>query len=266
MKNLRSSDEQIVEMAARLRMTYTRDNLAELMETAARAGMTPRETLGFVLEREIAQRETNMVKLATMSAHFPYKATISGFDPSFQPSLRPGLMRELISLEWLRARENVIFIGPSGVGKTHLSIALGQLALEKGVSVRFHNALHLSQQLEKAYLSGGLDQKLKEVNKARLLILDELGLMPLTVLQGQLFLQLVSSRYERKSIIITSNKTTGEWGVVFGDAVAAMAAIDRLVHHSVIVPIKGESYRAKECRMNQELRRQREEEEEKASR
>ena len=149
MGELRPADVQLAEMAARLRLTYTRDHLAELAETAATSHMTPRETLEYVFRKEIEQRDGNRVRLAQMSAHFPFAATMDGFDMSFQPSIDPGKIRELVSLGWVVSGENVILIGPSGVGKTHLSIALGQLALQRGLSVRFYSVTRLVEQMEK---------------------------------------------------------------------------------------------------------------------
>ena len=131
MGELRPTDVRLTEMAARLRLTYTRDHLVELVETAARSHMTPRETLEYVFKKEVEQRDENRVRLAQMSAHFPFVATMEGFDMAFQPSIDPGKIRDLVSLEWVSSGENVVLIGPSGVGKTHLSIALGQLALQR---------------------------------------------------------------------------------------------------------------------------------------
>lgn len=241
----RPTDVRLAEMAARLRLTYTRDHLVELVEAASERHMTPRETLEFVFRKEVERRDENRARLAQMSAHFPFVATLKGFDMTFQPSIDPGKMRELASLEWVASGENVILIGPSGVGKTHLSIALGQLALERGISVRFYPVVRLVEQLERAFRAGTIDERLREVNKPKLLILDELGFIPFTPLQGQLLFELISARYERKSIIVTSNKMPGEWGVVFGDAAAATASLDRLLHHCTPMLISGESYRTR---------------------
>ena len=150
MGELRPADVQLTEMAARLRLTYTRDHLVELVETAATSHMTPRETLEYVFRKEIEQRDGNRVRLAQMSAHFPFAATMDGFDMSFQPSIDPGKIRELVSLGWVISGENVILIGPSGVGKTHLSIALGQLALQSDYSVRSEHALKRVQRMPTA--------------------------------------------------------------------------------------------------------------------
>ena len=190
MGELRPADIQLTEMAARLRLTYTRDHLVELVETAATSHMTPRETLEYVFRKEIEQRDGNRVRLAQMSAHFPFAATMDGFDMSFQPSIDPGRIRGLASLGWVISGENVILIGPSGVGKTHLSIALGQLALQRGLSVRFYSVTRLVEQMEKAYNAGTFDEKIRDVNKPKLLIPDELGYIPFTPLQGQLLFEL----------------------------------------------------------------------------
>ena len=170
---------------------------------------------------------------------------MDGFDMLFQPIV-PGKIRELVSPGWVVSGENVILIGSSGVGKTHLSIALGQLALQRGFSVRFYSVTRLVEQLEKAYNVGLFDEKIRDVNKPKLLIPDELGYIPSTPLQGPLLFELISARYEKKSIIVTSNKKLGEWGTVFGDAVVATASLARLLHRCTPMHIQGESYRTRE--------------------
>ena len=122
------------------------------------------------------------------------------------------------------------------------------LALEQGISVRFYSVIKLVEYLEKAYIAWNFEQVFKDVNRPKLLILDELGFMPLTPRQGQILFQLISSRYERKNIIVTSNRTPSEWGTIFGDAAAASAALDRLIHHRTPVAIMGDSYRAREIK------------------
>ena len=237
MGELRPADVQLTEMAACLRLTYTRDHLVELVETEATGHMTPRGTLEYVFRKEIEQHDGNRVRLVQMSAHLPFAAAMDGFDMSFQPSIDPGKIRGLVSLGWVISGENVILIDPFGVGKTHLSIALGQLA--------FYSVTRLVEQMEKAYKAGIFDEKIRDVKKSKLLITDELGYIPFTPLQGQLLFELISARYEKKSIIVTSNKMPGEWGTVFGDAAAATASLDRLLHHCTPMLIQGESYRTR---------------------
>lgn len=249
MSETRITDERLKEMAARLKLTATKANLAELVETATKAGMTPRETLDFFFRNEIENRDSNRIHLGRMSAHFPFHATMDDFKVSFQPSLDPGIMRELLSLEWLSAGDNVVFLGDPGVGKTHLSIALGELALKEGISVRFYPITKLAEQLVRAYEAGTLEQKFKDVNKPKLLILDELGYLPLSKQQGQLLFELISMRYGKKSIILTGSRMPDEWGTVFGDTMIATAILDRLLHHSIPVIIKGKSFRSHECKL-----------------
>lgn len=248
MSDMRDTDARLVELAGRLKLTYIKTHLSELMESATKGGMTPRETLDFVFNLETTQRNANRIRLAEMSAHFPFMVSMADFDMDFQPTLDRGLIRELCRMEWVPAGENVVFIGPSGVGKTHLSIALGRLALQKGHTVRFYTAQKLVELLEKALRSDTLETVIKEVNRVKLLIIDEVGYLPFKPVQGQLLLQLISLRYEKKSIVITSNRTPGEWGYVFGDSVAATAALDRLLHHCTPVLIKGNSYRTRKYR------------------
>ncbi len=242
---MRASDEKLTQMASRLRLVFTRDHLTEMVTTATEAKMTPREVLQYFFTKEIDQREANRIKLSTMSAHFPRVCTLEGFDWSAQPSLDPGVIRELARLEWVTTGENVMFLGPPGVGKTHLAIALGREAIRKGFSVRFINAANLMSQLEKAHTEGNLTEKIATLNKAKLLIIDEVGYLPLSPSTAHLLFQLVCKRYESKSILLTSNRPVGEWGMIFGDPTVATAILDRLLHHCTPVTIMGDSYRIK---------------------
>lgn len=137
----RETDLKLAKMAARLKLTLMRDNMEFMLRTVSEAKMTPRETLEYFFSKEIEQRESNRVKLALMAAHFPRICTLEGFDMQAQPSLDPGIIRELSKLEWIENGENVLFLGPPGVGKSHLAIALGRLAIQKGLSVLFISAV-----------------------------------------------------------------------------------------------------------------------------
>ncbi len=246
--NCRDTDKKLSAMADRLRLTYTRDNLSGLVTAASDAKMTPREVLEYVFGKEIERRETNRVKLATMAAHFPRICTLNGFDFTAQPSLDPGVIRELAKLEWLKTGENALFLGPPGVGKTHLAIALGREAVRLGNSVLFITAASMMNQLEKAQKEGSLQERLSLLNKPKLLIIDEVGYLPFAPNTAYLFFQLICRRYEQKSILLTSNRPIGEWGMVFGDPTVATAILDRLMHHCTAVTINGDSYRLRSCR------------------
>ena len=248
---MRPSDARLKEMAARLKLTYIRDHLDELLEAAAGMKMTPRETLSLFFEQEIEQRDINRSRLATMAAHFPFEATFESFDMSAQPALHPGVIRELEKLEWVDAGENVIFMGPSGVGKTHLAIALGKRAIAGNRSVRFYSAVRLLALLREAADRGNLHAELREINRVKLLIIDELGYLPMTPADARLLFQLVAIRYEKKSIVVTTNHAPRDWGQVFGDAAAATAVLDRLLHHCIPVTILGDSYRLRSSRLRQ---------------
>lgn len=162
---------------------------------------------------------------------------------SAQPSLDPGQIRELCRLEWIGTGENVLFLGPPGVGKTHLAIALGRLAVTHAYSTLFISATSLINTLERARKEGTVNERLNILNKPRLLIIDELGYLPISAETSHLFFLLICRRYENKSIVITSNRPASEWGMIFGDPTVATAILDRLLHHCTVITIRGDSYR-----------------------
>ena len=195
---------------------------------------------------EIDFKSETASRSMVQAASFPFTKTLEDYDFEFQPGVNRQEIMELASLRFLENAENIVFLGSSGVGKTHLATSIGIVAARKRNSTRFIKCHDLLQQLKRAKMENRLEHKLKYINRYRLLIVDELGYLPINKEDSNLFFQLVDMRYERKSTILTTNINFSEWDSVFYDAVVANAILDRVLHHSHVITINGASYRVRD--------------------
>ncbi len=218
---------------------------SSLAERARSEGWDYEQYLAQVLSEEVASRESHGGDARVKAARFPQVKTLDDFDFSFQRSVRRQQIAHLAQLDFLREATNAVFLGPPGTGKTHLSIALGVQAARRGYRVAFATAHEWVGRLGAAKRAARLDEELERLRRVPLVIVDEVGYIPFDPEAAALFFALISSRYERASLIVNSNKTFSARAEIFGDPVAVAALVDRLVHHAEVIVLKGESYRLK---------------------
>ena len=238
--------ERLGEHLLKLRLLKSGERLEAMLQQAAAEELPYADFLERLLGEEVGAKTSKNIAMRTAMARFPFVKPLETFDFGYQPSIDQKQLQTLASCHYIEHGDNVIVLGPSGVGKTHLAVSLGLKAVESGYRVLFTTAANLIAHLTKAHTEGRLDEKLKVYTAPRLLIIDEIGYLPIDRLGANLFFQLISRRYERGPMILTSNQSFGAWGEVFGDRVIATAILDRLLHHAVTLNTRGNSYRLKE--------------------
>jgi DNA replication protein DnaC len=242
----RDVSAEVAFLTRALKAPTLRESVPRLADRARTEGWSHEEFLVACLQREVAARESHGGEGRIRAARFPARKSLEEFDFDHARGLRRDVIAHLGTLDFIVGKENVVFLGPPGTGKTHLGIGLGIRACQAGHRVLFATAAQWVDRLAAAHHSGTLQTELARLGRYPLLIVDEVGYIPFEPEAANLFFQFVSARYERASLIVTSNKVFGRWGEVFGDDIVAAAMIDRLVHHADVIALKGDSYRLKD--------------------
>ena len=242
------SYEKVHEYLSRLGLTTIENTIDSYLESSHDRPVM--EILDHLLSEELKHKISRKTENMLKWSGFPFHKTIDDFDFSFQPSIDRSVIDELMTMRYIHNTENVVFLGPPGVGKTHLSIALGMRSIMSDIPAYYISAVKLVQTLKRDYDLKRLEYRIKTYSRFKLMIVDEIGYLPLTREESNLFFQFVSSRYEKRSTLYTSNKSFSEWGEVLGDPIMTAAVLDRILHHCTVINIKGESYRLKDRKKN----------------
>ncbi len=242
------SYEKLMVDLKKLRLSAMIEMLDSYVKQAASNSMSYMDFLSGLVSEEVSHKERRSVQSRIKSARFPVTKSLDDFDYAFQPSVNRKKLEELSSLRFIDNKENILFLGPPGVGKTHLAIGFGVQACESGYKVLFTTLNDMVSSLMVSMADNSFPSKLRTLVQPSLLIIDEVGYLPVSKEGANFLFHVVAKRYETGSIILTSNKSFADWGEILGDSVIASAVLDRLLHHATVFSIRGESYRLREKR------------------